>query len=98
MDAWSVAARPAIDLEQRAQGNDPVGALAQRLLLLEQPDSDDCRALVARARQELQQFAANQRFARLEREPPGDDETIQYLREAGLQALDRLMAQEEQLQ
>lgn len=96
VDAWHLAARPAIDLEQRAQGNDPVGALAQRLLLLEQPDSEACRELVARAKASLQDFAGNQRFARLEREPPDDDETIQYLREAGLQALEALIDQEEQ--
>lgn len=95
VDAWVMETRPVVDLEQRAQGDDPVAVLARRLLVLDEPDSEDCQALVARTQKALHEFKLDRRFSQLDRDPPSAEATRQYLKEAGLQALDRFIEQEE---
>ena len=95
VDDWRLDARPAIDLEAYAEGLDPAGLLARRLLLLEKPDDPECQALVHRAQQQLADVVRLNNFARLGSEPPTEQEAADYLRQAGLQALDRLIAQRE---
>lgn len=87
-----------VNLEQRAQGDDPVAVLARRLLVLDDPDSEACQALVARTQKALHEFQLDPRFSQLDGDPPSAEATRQYLKEAGLQALDRFVEQEEQSQ
>lgn len=98
VDAWVMETRPVVDLEQRAEGDDPVAVLARRLLQLDDPDSDACQALVARTQKALNDFKLDGRFAQLDSDLPSPESTRQYLKEAGLQALDRFIEQEEQSQ
>lgn len=94
IDRQRLTARPAVDLEQRARGEDPTGLIARRLLALEDPDSSERQALVERARRELESWRTSAPFARLQRPAITDDEAVAYLREAGLKALDALIEQE----
>lgn len=95
VDAWRIDARPAVDLAAYAEGDDPAGLLARRLLLLDGPDTPARRELVRAARQHLADIARLNSFARLGRGEPSEAEVLDYLRRGGLEALDRLIAQRE---
>lgn len=94
IDDIRVDALPAIDLERRAQGTDPAGRLAHCLLVLDGPDSEERRDLIARARASLSEVARASQFAGLDAPSLSDEDAARYLREAGLEALDRFVAQE----
>ena len=100
--------RPEIDLQDLAQRQDPVGLLAQRLLWLEQPEGTEGaeghaeqdesieaarqRAkLVEAAKQRLDAQAGRPRWNGLQAATP---DPVEWLRESGFRALDRLLAQE----
>lgn len=94
IDELRLDALPAIDLERRARSADPAGRLAHLLLVLDGPDSDERRDLLARARTRLDDTARESPFAGLDVPPLAHEETARHLREAGLDALDRLVDQE----
>ena len=87
------ATRPEIDLEELARRRDPVGLLAERLLLLERPDGDPARErLLKGARQRLLKQTARAPWGGL-----GDGGALDptpWLLQAGLRALDRLLEQQ----
>lgn len=87
----SAATRPEIDLDELAKQPDPLGLLAQRLLWLEEPEGHLERdKLVAEARRSLRKQAQLPTWSRLDAEEP---DAVEWLRKAGLRALDQLRAQ-----
>ncbi|TVP53139.1 MAG: DNA repair exonuclease [Halomonadaceae bacterium] len=88
------AIEPVLPLETLAQRSDPVGLLAQRLLLLQQPGHDPQRQhLLTQARQQM--LAQQQRswWQALDNPPPDDEAVAHWLWQAGLLALEQLLAQ-----
>ena len=84
--------RPQIDLARLAERTDPLGLLAQRLLLLEQPAGHSERdKLIAEAEERLRRQAELPRWKQLHPHPPA---ALEWLRRAGFRALDNLLAQE----
>mgnify|MGYP000096576153 CR=1 FL=1 len=87
---------PTLDMETLAQRGDPPGLLARRLQLLERASDDpERRALIKDAREHLA-TRGDKPYWRVLGDTTPDDETVAtWLREAGLTALDRLLAQQE---
>jgi len=87
----SVATRPEIDLDELAERPDPAGLLASRLLWLERKPGDAERdALVKAAAQHLRDQAGKAVWNDL---PADDLDAVAWLRQAGIRALDGLLAQ-----
>ena len=87
----SADTRPEIDLEELARQPTPPGLLAKRLLWLNEPEGHPQRDdLVARARRALQNQGQKPVWNGLDAEEP---DPVEWLRKAGLRALDRLLAQ-----
>lgn len=94
VDRLSVAVRPALDLERLAQGSDPLALLARELLALERGDADP--ALIEAAREEILRSWAPTRHPSVDLpDEPADDEVLERLRDAALEALEELIAQRE---
>ncbi len=92
IESLSARTRPEIDLEELAQGGDPPGLLAQRLLWLREPEGHEQRdRLVALARTRLREVAAHSRWSGLGEAP--DEDPVEWLRRAGYRALETLLAQ-----
>ena len=89
------ATQPAIDLEDLAGRRDPIGLLAACLLWLDDPDENAEREeLLGNARRRLRKQAARSVWSGLE-DAGGDAlDPTPWLRQAGLRALDRLLAQQ----
>jgi len=89
--------RPEIALEELARRNDPPGLLAARLLLLDQPEEDPARKqLLSEARQKFASRAGEPQWRGLQLEAPDIEETAEWLRRAGMVALEGLLAQREE--
>ena len=100
--------RPEIDLRKLAERQDPVGLLAQRLLLLEQPEGaegaeghaeQDESIEAARQRTTLIEAAKQKLDAQAGRPrwnglPAATPDPVEWLRKSGFRALDMLLAQE----
>jgi predicted phosphodiesterase len=95
VEAWRLDALPALSLETLAQGGDPAGLLAHKLLILRGPDCPEQRALVQEARQRLEQRLRQRPFAKLDPASPDDEETRRLLEQAAVRGLDELLAQQE---
>jgi exonuclease SbcD len=88
--------RPAIDLAELADRNDPAGVLARTLLALEQDEPDETLAtLISEATARLQEVHRAPAFVALvDRDPaPDRDRSQQILIEQGRQLLEALRAQ-----
>ena len=84
--------RPEIDLEELAGQATPPGLLAQRLLWLDEPEGHPGRDhLVAKARQRLRDQGQKPAWTGLH---VGEPDPVEWLRRAGLRALDQLLAQD----
>lgn len=91
-----VDTRPEIDLETLARRSDPPGLLAARLMLLDRAagESPERDALVEQTRKRLRDEAQRTRWQGLgEPSEPSGDDAVDWLRKAGWQALDLLLAQ-----
>jgi DNA repair exonuclease SbcCD nuclease subunit len=87
----SADTRPEINLEELARQPTPPGLLAKRLLWLNEPEGDPQRdALVAKARQRLRGQGQKPVWNGLDADEP---DPVEWLRKAGLRALDQLLAQ-----
>ena len=87
----SVDTRPETDLEELAGQATPVGLLAQRLLWLDEPEGHPQRdELVERARKKLRAQRLKPVWSRLD---AADPDPVAWLWQAGLRALDQLLAQ-----
>ncbi len=86
------AARPALDLEGLARGEDPPGLLAGKLLALErgEPAGD---GLVRKARERLRRLGERPPWGILDAEPPTEEAVRVRLRRAGERALEELLVQ-----
>ena len=83
--------RPEVDLEELAGQPTPAGLLAKRLLWLDEPDGHPGRDdLVARARRSLRNQGEKPVWNGLD---AGAPDAVEWLRKAGLRALDQLLAQ-----
>lgn len=95
VERWSVRTRPELDLDALARHTNPPGLLARRLRLLERPAEDpERRELIERARAELGARRQKTYWQPLQPPQPDDDTLAQWLHDAGLAALDRLLAQD----
>ena len=91
---WRMAARPALDLDELAQGDDPPALVARKILVLRRPvDDPERRALLDGARQRLESLSGRRSFAAFGLAPPPDEELQDLLERAALGALDELLAQ-----
>lgn len=86
---------PEIPLHQLVERNDPPGLLAQRLLRLETPHTEEARKLIADGRKRLQQLRGESRWQPLELEAIDDNEVIDWLHHAGTRMLADMLAQQE---
>jgi len=91
--AWEMNVLPSVDLTELAQGADPAGLLARKILMLRGDDVRDRQALIEGARERLAQITRKGNFYQLGTDPPNDDETRALLEQAALHALDELLAQ-----
>jgi len=92
------SSRPDFDLQELSRSPDPAGLLAKRLLVLDgQVPADEYSDLIRRARAPLEEERANPAFALLpdSTDTVPDEEIRGTLLEAGLIALDELLAQKE---
>lgn len=91
------ATRPDLDMQALAQRTDPPGLLARRLLVLgREPDDAERCAMIEDARRHLADQAGQRYWQSLDGATTDDDEAIaDWLQQAGLAALDRLLAQRE---
>lgn len=88
------AIQPTIELQELARRGDPVGLLAQRLLLLDRDPADPERqALIRDAHQQLRQQADRPYWQALPGRAMTEDEVEDWLRRGGMAALEGLMAQ-----
>ena len=88
----SAATRPEIDLEELAKQPTPPGLLAKRLLWLDEPKGHpECDDLVAKAQQRLRGQGQKPVWNGLNADEP---DPVEWLRKAGLRALDQLLAQD----
>ncbi len=100
VDAVSDRARPALDLVALAHDSDPPGLLARRLLALDNADPTmhtdaatlEVRTRLLRLARDTRQALARREFLALGESEASDDVLIQELREAGLAALEELLA------
>ena len=91
VERTSVATRPERDLEDLARQPTPPGLLAQRLLWLDEPEGHTDRdRLVAQAREALRSQAQKPVWNGLSADNP---DPVEWLRKAGLRALEQLLAQ-----
>ena len=89
---------PEIDLKELAKRTDPPGLLARRLLWLDEPhDNAEGGRLIEHAKERLTQEARKAVWAGLEGPLPTELEAAQWLRDAGSRALDRLLAQSDEI-
>lgn len=86
------ALRPKPDLRRLARQSDPCGLLARRLLALDEAEGDERRRLIGIGRERLEPLTVAREFRDLDRDLD-DDEVVEWLRRAGLAALNRLLAQ-----
>ncbi len=87
------ATRPPISLEQLAQRSDPAGLLAQRLLLLDRPDTPAARQLIDQGRQRLERQAQDSRWQVLAAPPLDDAAVADWLQRAGTRLLEEMLEQ-----
>ncbi|MDX1587334.1 MAG: DNA repair exonuclease [Oleiphilaceae bacterium] len=89
------AIQPELSLEQLSRRSDPVGLLAQKLRLLENPPEDPARQILIR--QAREQMMANQDkswWRVLQTPSPDEAQVARWLWQSGLTALDQLLAQQ----
>jgi DNA repair protein SbcD/Mre11 len=90
------ATEPVIALTELAGRADPLGLLAQRLLLLDAPASDpDRQALLRRSRRHLEQQVQAPHWREALGDGLDDEAVADYLRRAGRQALAEMLSQAE---
>ena len=96
VEALRVETEPALDLERLAGGQDPVGLLARRLLLLRRPPGDPERAeLLRRVRPQLEETARKRTYWELGQPGALDEARIAAaLEQAARRALEALLAQD----
>ena len=87
----SADTRPEIDLEELARQPTPPGLLAKHLLWLDKPEGHPDRdELVAKARRRLRDQGQKPVWTGLD---TGEPDPVEWLRKAGLRALDQLLVQ-----
>ena len=87
---------PDVSLAHLAERDDLPGLLAQRLLLLDQPEDDSRIEMIRAAQEQIRKSLAQPVWQALDEEPEllDDDHVAELLRKAGEQALDKLLAQQ----
>jgi hypothetical protein len=83
-----------VDLEELAQGSDPAGLLARRVLLIQRPEEDqERRAFIREATKRLDDIIDNPTYAALTEKTLGEAQVAALLEQAALRALDELLTQ-----
>jgi len=91
-----VNTEPPIDLRHLAEGTDPVGLLARKVLILRRSSDDPERQeLVHRARTRLAEVVNGRVYRALQPEPPSEERVVSLLEEAALRAIEALLSQRE---
>jgi len=87
--------RPEMPLAELATRQDPAGLLARRLLLLESGDDSKARRrLLADGRERLLAQARDARWQGLEAAEPDEEAVADWLRQAGLRLLEKMLRQQ----
>ena len=87
---------PPIDLVRLAEGTDPVGLLARKVLILRRsPDDPERRELVHRAQTLLAEVVNGRVYRALRPEPPSEERVVSLLEDAALRAIAALLSQRE---
>lgn len=86
--------RPVIALEELAKQTDPPGLLARRLCLLDDPESDEAKALIRDASERLDKQRRDARWQALKPEPLDDAAVIDWLRRSGARLLEDMLEQQ----
>ena len=95
VESAKVATAPQADLAALAEAPSPAGLLARRLRLLERgPDDPERAELIRRARARIDERRDKPYWRALDLGEPDDDAIAGWLRDAGLAALDALLAQQ----
>lgn len=88
------AMEPELSIDVLAQRSDPAGLLAQRLQILSRPPDDpERRGLINRARQQMKQRIERSWWQPLGADDPDDAAVADWLHQAGIRALEQMMAQ-----
>jgi len=88
--------QPELNMASLAKRNDPPGLLGRRLEILERDyDDPEHRELIKAARRHLIDQTQKPYWQPLNIDSPNDEEISRWLQEAGMAALDRLLAQRE---
>lgn len=86
--------RPTIDLEVLARRSDPVGLLAERLVLLARDSQDPERQeLIRKAHHQLRDQAARPHWQAVDGHGVSEEQVADWLQRSGMAALERLLAQ-----
>lgn len=98
VEGLSLDTRPLRDLSEIAQGGrDPLALLAARLLLLDhEPGDPDRKALLHGARMRLEKVSRKPAYLSIDEAKLDDDELVVLLRDAALDAIDRLELEREE--
>lgn len=92
-DRVSLEALPAVDLVELASNADPLGLMAERILALQNPDSDLRKRMIDQARPRVEAVYTERWAKGAPVTSPTDDELAQLLEEAALNSLDALLEQ-----
>ncbi len=91
------ATQPLLNMAELAKRTDPPGLLARRLQLLDRgPEDEERQRLIRNTRRRLSEVANRPHWSPVSGPSVNDDRAVaDWLRQAGLAALDQLLAQEE---
>jgi hypothetical protein len=94
IDRIRIEALPDVDLEAHAQGSDPAGLLARKVLLLQRPEEDqERRAFIREATKQLDDIVDNPTYAALAEKALDEAQVVALLEQAAIRALDELLTQ-----
>lgn len=95
IDRIRIEALPDVDLEAYAQGSDPAGLLARKVLLLQRPEEDqERRAFIREATKQLDNIVDNPTYAALAEKALDETQVAALLERAAIRALDELLTQQ----
>ena len=95
VESVRVATEPPLDLERLAEGSDPVGLLARRLLVLRRaPDDAERAELIRRARTELETVPGQRTYWNLDAPELDEARIAEILEQAARRALEQLLEQQ----
>ena len=94
IDKLRIEALPDVDLDTLAQGSDPAGLLARKILLIRRPESDqERRAFIDKATKRLDDIVDTPTYTALAEKTLDEAHVVALLEQAAVRALDELLNQ-----